>query len=58
MASIVVVFLIALHLLVIAANRQTPPRLDSTLIWLLVGALLVSTIAWQFLRWRRFRVPR
>ncbi len=58
MASIVAAFLIALHLLVIAANRQTPPRLDSTLIWLLVGALLVTTVGWQFLRWRRFRLPR
>ena len=57
MASIVALFLIALHLLVVAANRQTPPRLDSTLIWLLVGALLVSMLGWQFLRWRRFRIP-
>lgn len=57
MASIVAVFLIAVHLLVIAANRQLPPRLDSTTLWFLVGALVVASIFWQILRWRRFKVP-
>jgi len=34
-----------------------PPRLDSTTLWFLVGALVVSSVLWQFLRWRRFKVP-
>ncbi|MEO8740660.1 MAG: DUF1648 domain-containing protein [Casimicrobiaceae bacterium] len=58
MASIVAAFLIAVHLLVIAANRQTPPHLDSATLWTLVGALVVASVFWQFLRWRRFKVPR
>jgi len=57
MASIVAAFLIAVHVMVIVANRQLPPRLDSTTLWFLVGALVVSSVLWQFLRWRRFKVP-
>ena len=57
MASIVAAFLIAVHLLVITANQQLPPRLDNTTLWLLVGALVVASVFWQFLRWRRFKVP-
>ena len=58
MASIVALFLIAVHLLIISANRQAPPHLDSATLWALVGALVVASVFWQFLRWRRFKVPR
>jgi hypothetical protein len=57
MGCIVTVFLIAVHFMVVAANARTPPRLDSALLWMLVGALVVAVVLWQFLRWRRFKVP-
>jgi uncharacterized membrane protein len=57
-ASLIAAFVISLHLLVVQANARTPPRIDSGLLWTLVAVFIVATLAWQLLRWQRFRRPR
>jgi uncharacterized membrane protein len=55
LACLIAAFLIALHLLLVEANAQTPPRIDNELLWLLIGVMIVATLIWQLLRWQRFR---
>jgi len=57
LGCLVTAFLIGLHLLVVEANAHPPPRLDSSILWALIGALAVSVLAAQFFFWRRFRLP-
>lgn len=57
-ASMVAAFTTALHLLVVDANRQTPPRLDNAVLWTLVAVVVVAALSWKFFRWRRFQPPR
>jgi len=56
-ASLITAFMIAVHLLVVEANRQSPPHIDNELLWVLLGVLVVGMLAWQFFRWRRFQRP-
>jgi hypothetical protein len=48
-----VVFLFAVHLLVVAANASRPVSLSSS-IWLLVAGFLLATIGWLYFLIRRF----
>jgi hypothetical protein len=57
-ASIIAAFLIAVHALVVSANRRTPQQLDNGLLWALVAVLIVSLLTWQWFSWRRFHRPR
>jgi uncharacterized membrane protein len=56
-ASLITAFMIAVHLLVVEANRRSPPHIDNQLLWVLLGVLVVGMLAWQFFRWRRFQRP-
>jgi len=56
-ASLVTAFMIAVHLLVVEANRQSPPHIDNELLWVLLGVLVAGMLAWQLFRWRRFQRP-
>ena len=56
-ASLITAFMIAVHLLVVEANRRSPPHIDNELLWVLLGVLVVCILGWQFFRWRRFRRP-
>jgi len=57
-ACIVAAFMIAMQLLVVQANSRVPPQLDNTLFYTLGAMLIIAILAWQFLLWRRFQVPR
>jgi uncharacterized membrane protein len=57
-ASIVAAFMVAMHLLVVQANNRAPPQLDNTLLYTLIALLVFAILAWQFMLWRRFQVPR
>jgi uncharacterized membrane protein len=57
-AGIVAGFMIALHLLVVQANNRMPPQLDNALLYTLIALLIIAILAWQFILWRRFQVPR
>lgn len=49
--------LLTIVLPAVEANARRPPRLDSASMWVLIGALVAGVLAWQFLRWQRFRAP-
>lgn len=57
-ASVIAVFTIAVHVLVVEANRRTPPQLDNTMLYTCIAILILSMLVWQFVLWRRFQVPR
>ena len=57
-ASIVAAFMIAANLLVVQANKRTPPQLDSAALYTLIAGLVLALLAWQVILWRRFQVPR
>jgi uncharacterized membrane protein len=54
-ACVVAVFAMAMHLLVVEANRRSPPRFDSDALWALLALLLVSVLVLPLFHWRRFR---
>ena len=56
-ACLVTGFMIAVHLLVVEANRRSPPKIDSEMLWVLIAVLVVAMLAWQLFRWQRFRRP-
>jgi hypothetical protein len=57
LSSLVVVFLLGVHVMVDAANRQEPRRL-SAFIWIWAAGFLLVTVVWLLLLVRRFgRVP-
>ena len=54
MACLEVLFVLGLHLLLVAANASSPPHL-SLGVWLLGGVFLACVGAWLFMLMRRFR---
>jgi uncharacterized membrane protein len=57
--SVMVLFLTALHFLIVAANANpTAPRMNFPGTWALLGAIMAATGIWCWLLWRRFsRTP-
>jgi len=56
MSAVAAAFMLGLQLLVVAANAQTPPRMDTAILFALVAFLVVSILISQFVLWRRFQV--
>ena len=56
-ACLITGFMIAVHLLVVEANKRTPPKIEGELLWVLIAVLVAAMLAWQVFRWRRFRQP-
>ncbi len=52
-----VLFLCAVHWLVLKANMQQPPRLAHTPLLILLGSFLLLMVGWTVLFLRRFRLP-
>jgi hypothetical protein len=57
-ACVLALFTIAVHLLVVGANSRTPPQLDNIMLYTCIAILILALLAWQFMLWRRFQVPR
>ena len=53
LAGLEALFMLGLHLLVVAANASSPPQLSSS-IWLLAGGFLATVGAWVWIVIRRF----
>ena len=53
LACFEVLFMLGLHLLLVAANVSSPPQLSSG-VWLLGGLFLAFVIVWIFMLMRRF----
>lgn len=49
-------FFLAIHWLVVSANRHVPVRLTMA-VWVVMGGYLALVAAWLWMMWRRFRVP-
>jgi len=56
--ALVVTFVVALHLVVVAANASTPPRFADGPFWLLTGTFTATIVALIIGYHRRFRVRR
>jgi len=56
MSAVAAAFMLGLQLLVVSANAQTPPRMDTAILFALVAFLVVSILISQFVLWRRFQV--
>ena len=58
LAIVLVVFLVALHLLIVRAQMHNPPELPLVPFVVLTGALLVAAGLWAAAWYRRFPRPR
>ncbi len=56
--ALIVVFVVALHLSIVAANASTPPRLAGGPFWALTATFVATITAMIVIYRRRFRVPR
>jgi uncharacterized membrane protein len=54
LASLETIFILCLHLFVVAANSAQPPRLSSQ-VWFLLAGFLLATLIWTIALIRRFR---
>lgn len=52
-----VAFLWGVSWLVVRANRFSPPRLENTSFFLLLGAFLIGVVGWMVILYRRFGRP-
>ena len=56
-AGLETLFLAAIHVLVVLANRGQPAQL-SNMVWMLLLAFLLIVAGWLCALWRAFRLPR
>lgn len=58
-ATLLLLWFGALHVLIVEANRHTPPRMNSDALWILMPGLLVAVAVWAFTLIRHFyNVPK
>ena len=57
LATLMVLFFIAIHHLLLLANALRPPALPHTPFFFMLGCFLAGTAVWTILLWRRFRRP-
>ena len=55
LGCLLVVFLVAIHLLVVAANGVTPARLPEPTFFAVLGGFVALLLLWMFALWARFR---
>ena len=55
LGNLMVLFVIAIHHLVIIANASRPPRLPQAPLFFVIGCFLAGTTVWTVLLWYRFR---
>lgn len=55
--AIMLVFLAALHLIVVQANHQTPARLSNALVFGLAACVLLAVLCWARTLMRHFSLP-
>jgi hypothetical protein len=55
LAALLSTFVLAVHLLVVAANRRVPPQLDSRALLVVLGIFLVAMLGWVAALVHRFR---
>jgi hypothetical protein len=58
LGSFLAAFVVALHLIVVAANASTPPRLADGPFWTLTATFVAAMFAFAIAYHRRFRVRR
>jgi uncharacterized membrane protein len=57
LATLMVLFFIAIHHLLLLANALRPPKLPHAPFFFMLGCFLTGTAVWVILLWRRFRRP-
>lgn len=57
LATLMVLFFLAIHHLLLLANALRPPALPRAPFFFMLGCLLAGTAVWVVLLWRRFRRP-
>jgi hypothetical protein len=55
LACLEAIFLVGFQLLIVQANRQTPPHLSMSLVWGLTGCLLTIMAVWHGALFRHFK---